>query len=61
MRKEGVEVTPMCFGDKDVIVQTEHSSKCEAEEGGQETWELTIIQRRLGIARQSFSSFNEPS
>lgn len=56
-----MEVTPMCFGDKDVIVQTEHSSKCEAEEGGQETWELTIIQRRLGIARQSFSSFNEPS
>lgn len=53
-------ITPMYFRDKDVAVQTE-CSKHETEEGGQKTWGLSIIQRRLGAARQSFSSFNEPS
>lgn len=60
VRKEDVEVTPMYFGDKDVIIQREHSA-CEVQEDGQEIQELSIIQRRPGLARQRFSSFNEPS
>lgn len=60
VRKEDVEVTPMHFGDEDLIIQRERGT-CEVQGDGQETWELSIIQRRLGLARQRFSSFNEPS
>ena len=59
-RKEDVEVSPMYFGDEDVIIQREHSV-CEVQEDGQETRELSIIQGSIGLARQRFSSFNEPS
>lgn len=47
-------ITPVYFKDKGVAVQTE-CSKHEPEEGEQKTWGLSITQRRLGAARQSFS------